>query len=58
MLYLSQITQENSDEFDLCHKPEKFCFRNLLELLGDNVIVTYYIIIYKIQTHKNTEIKN
>lgn len=55
---LSQITQENSDELDICHKTEKSCFKNLLELLGDNIIITYYSIIYKIQTHKTTEIKN
>lgn len=55
--YLSQITQGNSDDLDICHKTEKFCFKNLLELLGDNVIVTYYIIFYKTQTHKNIKLK-
>jgi len=27
--YLSQIAQDNSDELDMCHKTEKFCFKNL-----------------------------
>lgn len=42
---------------DICHKTEKLCFKNLLELLGDNVIVTYYIIFYKTQTYKNIKLK-
>lgn len=56
--YLSQITQRNSDELDICHKYEKFYFKNLLGLQGDSIIVTYYIIFYKILTDKNTENKN
>lgn len=46
--YLSRITQRNSDELGICHKVEKLCFKNLLGLQGDNFIVTYYIIFYKI----------